>query len=300
MRVAIFGGTGMLGFAVAKALKLNGFYVDIISRTPEKYLKNKQYQGFNIIKKLNNSTNYDVCINLGGLSIFRRWNSANKQKFLHSRVCFFDKITDYSLESGNEFKLIINGSAIGFYPSGNDVVDEYSEIEHNNNLFSQQLCLDVERESLTLQKPANQLINIRTGVVLANEGGFLKRLLPSFKFGFGSIIGDGQQFMSWIDLSDFCRAVLFIIANKDKFQELDVINLTSPNFITNEEFSKELAKALNKPCLLKIPKFVVKNLFGQMGVELMLGSQKVYPKKLTDAGFKFERGALGESIKSHI
>jgi uncharacterized protein (TIGR01777 family) len=300
MKIAIFGGTGMLGFAVAKFLDLNGFGVDIISRNPAKYLNKQKYKGFNIIEKLNESTNYNICINLAGLSISRKWSDANKKKFLHSRTCFFSKIIDYSLKSGNKFDLIINGSAIGFYPDNPDVIDEYSKSEIKNDSFSQQLCVDVERESLSLHKVSNQLINIRTGVVIAKEGGFLTRLLPAFKIGLGSIIGSGKQYMSWIDTNDFCRAVLFIIVNKSKFEDVDFINLTAPNFATNEEFSKDLAKALHRPCIFKIPNLMVKLIFGQMGVELMLCSQKVYPKKLVDAGFEFLYSTLSESIKSNI
>ena len=105
MNVAIFGGTGMLGFAVAKCLSLNGFSVDIISRTPEKYLKKKKYKCFNIIHKLNNSTNYNICINLAGLSVFRRWSDVNKRQFLKSRVACFGDILDYSLKCGKIFFL---------------------------------------------------------------------------------------------------------------------------------------------------------------------------------------------------
>lgn len=300
MKIAIFGGTGMLGFAIAKFLSLNGFYVDIISRKPTKYLNKQKYKGFNIIEKLDEHTNYNICINLAGLSIFRRWSDANKKKFLLSRTCFFGKIIDYSLKSGNKFELIINGSAIGFYPDNPGVVDEYSKSEITNNSFSQQLCVAVEKESLRLKKISNQLINIRTGIVIAKEGGFLTRLLPSFKLGLGSIIGCGKQYMSWIDINDFCRAVLFIIVNKNKFEDLDFINFTAPNFVTNEEFSKEFAIALHRPCVFKIPKLMVKLIFGQMGAELMLCSQKVYPKKLIDAGFQFINNTLPQSIKSNI
>ena len=290
----------MLGFAVAKFLVLNNLSVDIISRKPTKYLNKEKYKGFNIIEKLDESTDYDVCINLAGLSIFRRWIDANKKKFLHSRTCFFSKIIDYSLNSGNKFELIINGSAIGFYSENPNVIDEYSKNEIKNDSFSQQLCAEVERESLTLHKVSNQLINIRTGVVIAKEGGFLTRLLPAFKLGLGSIIGDGKQYMSWIDIKDFCRAVLFIIVNKSKFEDVDFINLTAPNFATNEEFGKDLAKALHRPCVFKIPKLMIKLIFGQMGIELMLCTQKVYPKKLIDVGFRFLYSTLPGSIKSNI
>lgn len=300
MKIAIFGGTGMLGFSVAKFLDLNGFGVDIISRNPLKYLNKEKYKGFNIIEKLDESVNYNICINLAGLSVFRRWSDSNKRKFLHSRICSFGKMVDYSLKSSNKFELIINGSAIGFYPENHYVIDEYSKSEIKNHSFSQHLCSAIEKESLILHKASKQLINIRTGVVIAKEGGFLARLLPSFKLGFGSIIGSGQQYMSWIDISDFCRAVLFIIINKSKFESLDFINLTSPSFVTNEEFSKELAKALHRPCIFKVPKFIVKLIFGQMGIELMLCSQKVYPKKLIGAGFKFLHSAFSESIRSNI
>jgi len=106
--------------------------------------------------------------------------------------------------------------------------------------------------------------------------------------------------MSWIDIADFCMAVLFIIVNKSKFEDVDFINLTAPNFATNEEFSKDLAHSLHRPCVFKIPTVIVKLIFGQMGIELMLCSQKVYPKKLIDAGFEFLYSTLSESLKPPI
>jgi len=296
MQVAIFGGTGMLGLSVAKFLQINGFNVDIISRKPEKYLNKKKYQGLNIINKLDLSKQYNICINLAGLSIFRRWANKNKQELLNSRTCFFDSIIEYSNKCNSNYNLIINGSAIGFYGSSNEVLDESAKLKINNNIFSQFLCNEVEEEATKLQKVSNQIINIRTGVVMEKNNGFLKRILPSFKMGLGSIIGNGKQFISWIDITDFCRAILFIIENQHKFNKIDYVNLTTPNFATNKEFSQILAKCLHRPCIFKMPSFIVKLLFGQMGIELMLGSQKIYPKKLMEAGFNFLYTTLEESI----
>ena len=301
MKIAICGGTGFLGFNLAVYLKQKGFNIDILSTRANKYQKNQKYNQFNIIEHFDSNEHYDVIINLAGKSIFNLWTAKNKRLFLSSRTHWLNKIQSFNQANNKKIDLIINGSAIGIYANTINKTDEFSEIKEQN-FFSQFLCNQIENVANNLQNKniSNQVINVRTGVVFAKNGGFLSRLLPSFKLGLGSAIGTGNQNTSWIDIDDFCKAILFIIQNKTNFSSIDVVNLTSPTPSTNLQISKEIAKVLNRPCIFKIPSFLVKLLFGKMGVELMLSSQKIYPSKLLNNGFQFSYKTSLESISSKV
>jgi uncharacterized protein len=120
--------------------------------------------------------------------------------------------------------------------------------------------------------------------------------MPSFKLGLGGAIGSGAQYMSWIHINDVINAIEYIIDNNID----DSINLVSPNPVTNKEFSKSLASALNRPCLFNIPSFMVKSLFGQMGQELLIDGQKIAPKRLIESNFKFEFEEINQALKDIV
>jgi len=302
MKIAICGGTGLLGVAVANCLQKNGFNIDIISTKPNKYKAKEKYSQFNIIDNFDCNTHYNVVINFAGKSIFNLWTKKNKRLFVLSRIYWLNKLELFTEKYNKKIDLLINGSAIGIYANTFDKTDEFSLVKEQN-FFSQYLCQKIESEANNLQNKniCSKVVNIRTGVVFAKGGGFLSRLLPSFKCGLGGIIGNGKQNISWIDINDFCNAILFIIQNKQNFGNTDTVNLTSPNPSTNLQISKEIAKVLGRPCFFKIPSFLVSLLFGKMGEELMLSNQTIYPTQLLKKGFNFtyktSLSSIGVSLK---
>ena len=120
------------------------------------------------------------------------------------------------------------------------------------------------------------------GVVLAKKEGMLKKLAPSFYFGMGSIIGDGEQIITWVHIDDVAKGYDFLIHHPDI---TGIINLCAPNPVPQKKFAKTLAKAMHRPLLLTIPRFVVRTLLGEMGVCLIIKGQSVLPKRLLSLGF---------------
>jgi DNA-binding NarL/FixJ family response regulator len=173
------------------------------------------------------------------------------------------------------------------------IFDEDSK-QTEQNLFSQKLCKDWEEIALKAQDKT-RVVLLRTGVVVGEGGGIIKKLTPPFKLGLGGKIGDGTQIMSWIHLDDI-MGILNLIMNN--FSIAGAINLVSPNACSNHEFSQKLAKKFARPYLFHMPKIVAKNLFGKMGEELLLSSQKIAPHKAVENGYDFKFSRIEDAIEA--
>ena len=136
---------------------------------------------------------------------------------------------------------------------------------------------------------------MRFGVVLSNQGGALKKMLPAFQLGLGAILGDGQQFFSWIALPDLIRAIDFLISHPEI---TGAVNMVSPGVISQADFAKTLASTLHRPCFMHFPARFVHFLFGQMGDELLLHGQSIKSEKLTQAGFTFQFDTINSALRA--
>jgi len=189
-------------------------------------------------------------------------------------------------------KTFISASAIGFY--GDRKSEVITEQSAKGEGFLAEVCEAWEREAREAESFA-RVVRMRTGVVLAKDGGALKEMLTPFKLGVGGAVGSGKQWMSWIALDDIVSIIHFFLDNQNL---QGVFNLTAPNPATNEEFTKTLGTVLNRPTFLPIPEFAIKTLFGEMGETLLLQGARVLPKRLQDAGFEFEFNNLEDAMKS--
>jgi len=288
MKILIIGSSGLIGSELVPYLQNQGFEVGRLLR--DKQDKHPYWSVDPIGFHLQQFSHPDIIINLAGENIASgRWTDKKKQLLIESRI----KTTQLLMEhfKNNPPKLFINASAIGFYGErGDSVVDENSVAGGD---FVSDLVTQWEASCAPIESQQTRLVKIRTGIVLSKKGGALAKMLPAFKFGLGGKIGSGKQYMSWIDINDFCHAILFIIQQKTL---CGPINLVAPNAATNLFFSEALSKQLSRPCLFPLPAFVVRILFGEMGKELLLASTHVKPKKLLDAGFQFEYEELKDSL----
>jgi len=162
--------------------------------------------------------------------------------------------------------------------------------------FSQQLCQDWEQAALQAGEYGVRVCLIRTGLVIANGGGLLQRLLLPFRMGLGGRLGDGHQWMSWIHRQDWIAIAQAMIKNRAMY---GAYNATAPNPVTNDEFTSTLAACLKRPTLLPLPAVFLKVLLGEMSA-LLLGSQRVIPKRLLDQGFEFQYSKLDEALKQAL
>ncbi len=303
MRLLLLGCTGFVGKELVPALLKEGHVLCIVSRKninklkinipidKLKFLKvdlskKQNWINENLLKNLKES---DGIINLIGEPIAdKKWTDSQKEEIEKSRI----NSTKFLMETLKKFrinpKVIINGSAIGFY--GTSLTEEFNENSKNGNDFLANLCK--KWEAATAEKPLfSRLVIFRIGIVLEAEGGALGKMLPIFKIGLGGPIGDGKQWMSWIHRSDLCELILKAVVDKN-FS--GIFNAVAPQPVMMKEFSRTLGRCLNRPDLLPVPGTILQFLLGD-GAKLVLEGQKVVSIKLQKI-YKFKYPLLERAI----
>lgn len=292
MNIFITGATGLIGTALCKQLS-NHHTLSVLTRNKEKARKQlgENIYYFNSVAEID-FNNIECVINLAGEPIInKRWSEQQKRCIRDSRIHLTKQVSDAIMQCSNPPHTFISGSAIGYYGRQDEqMIDE--QYEHIHPEFSHTLCDDWERAAQQAESDNTRVCLIRTGIVLSNEGGALAKMLPPFKFCLGGPIADGKQGMSWIHIDDMVALIEFTIENK---QLNGVINATAPIPQSNQEFSKALAKSLNRPAVLPMPAFVLRLLMGEMS-DLLIYGQYVVPKKLLDAGFAFAYSNLSAAL----
>ncbi len=285
MSYLITGGTGFVGKKLIANLVQNQQKIIVLTRSKNKAEKlfGSKVRAVENLAEISNSEKIDHIINLAGEPIAdKRWNEKQKQILINSRIQNTQNIIDLISRLEQKPKTLINASAIGFYGSRGD--EDLDENSCAGKEFTADLCQKWEECANQASGFGVRVCLARFGIVLGQNGGALAKMLPAFKLGLGGKIGNGEQFMSWIDIDDLVAAINFLVAN----QNLNgVFNFTAPQPATNQEFATTLAKILNRPAFFNMPALVVKILFGKMGEALLLNGQKVLPKRLLESGFKF-------------
>lgn len=296
MKILITGGSGFLGTALTKSLKTNGINgesvsVTWVSRSVEKEKAKNIADNVISYDDLATSTeNFDIVINLAGAGIAdSRWTDERKKELYASRLKPTQAVVDYIERIGDKPKLFISGSAIGWYgiQAENDPTALTEVSQTTKTDFAHEICDTWEKLALSVQSLLPVAI-IRTGVVIAPDGGMVGRLITPFKMGTGGKLGNGKQVMSWISRDDWVRAVAFII-EQNLSQNLgnpQIYNLTAPTPVTNAEFTTAMGEWLHRPTFMTMPACVVKAMFGEMAT-LLLDGQRVVPKALLNMGFEF-------------
>ena len=294
MKILIVGGSGFIGQQLCTHFAKNGIEVDILTRS----LNNKKAFNnlVNFITELTPEDGvYEVIINLAGEPLNKhRWNDEVKKNIYESRIKTTKKLIDFIANIESKPKLLISGSAIGFYGNNSDSIFTENS-NYTNDGFTHKLCHDWETIANQASNYGVRVCIMRTGIVLYMNGGALKEMIPAFNLCFGGQLGDGKQWMSWIHMDDVVGAVEFLIQNESLNGPF---NFTAPEAVTNKEFTNELASSLNRPCFLSIPDFMVEIIFGEMGKTLLLQGQRVIPDKLIKAGYKFKFPTLSNALKN--
>ncbi len=293
MKILITGGTGFIGSALTRSLTEQGYEVTVLSRNPDSVEKicGPGIKALNNLNQLKPEDTFHTIINLAGAPIFdARWSDARKQIIRDSRIGLTKQLVASMARMAVKPELLISGSAIGYYGDQGDTV--LTEQSATNKDFSEQLCTDWENEAKKAEQLGVRVCLIRTGLVLAEGGGLLKRMLLPFRLGLGGRLGDGQQWMSWIHRQDWIAIARLMITDSSM---QGAYNATAPNPVTNSEFARTLAHCLNRPALLPVPAWLLKILLGEMS-GLVLGSQRVMPERLLALGFKFQYTDLSSAL----
>lgn len=295
MEILISGASGLVGKNLIPTLLAKGHEVYKLVRKAPKDSNEIQWdaeKGFSENEKTK-LENFDAVIHLAGDNVASEsWSEKKKKSIRDSRVVGTKVLVDALKDLQNPPKHFISASATGFYGDGKDAV--LTEDSPKGEGFLADLCVDWETEAEKAESFA-RVVCMRIGVVLAKDGGALEKMLTPFKFGVGGTIGSGKQWMSWIALTDIVSIINFFLENENLKGSF---NLTAPNPVTNERFTKALGHALSRPTVLPIPEFAIRLMFGEMGETLLLQGARVLPKRLEEAGYKFQFTNLDEAMKS--
>lgn len=289
-RIAITGASGLIGSALVGKLKSEGHTVQRLVRRPTVSAEEifwSPKEGKVDLEALNG---VDAVIHLAGAGVGdKRWTKKYKSEILNSRLLGTTTIANAVAEV--KPKVFISSSAIGWYgETGNRAV---TESDRGGDDFLAVVCR--EWEAAADLAGDVRTAKIRTGLVLDPTGGALGRMLPLFKLGLGGKLGSGKQWWSWITLHDQIRAIVFALENPIS----GPVNLTAPNPVTNQEFTAALARAMHRPALFPAPAIALKIALGGFSSEI-LGSKRVIPHVLQEAGFTWDYPHISEALSALI
>jgi uncharacterized protein (TIGR01777 family) len=288
--VVVTGATGLIGGALVASLRADGYQVKKLVRRATRNSDEIFWNPTLVEIDLAALTGIDAIIHLAGAGVGdKRWSAAYKSEILNSRLLGTSTIAKAAAELG--VRKFISASAIGYYgETGNRAV---SEADRGGEDFLSVVCREWEAAAdLAGDIPT---IKLRTGLVLDPTGGALGRMLPLFRFGLGGKLGSGKQWWSWITLHDEIRAIKFLLESKIT----GAVNLTSPNPVTNQEFTAALARAMHRPAIFPAPAFALRLALGGFSTEI-LGSKRITPKVLTEAGFEFDYPHLSNALTALV
>jgi uncharacterized protein (TIGR01777 family) len=277
-KIAVTGASGLIGSALCAQLKSDGNQVIKLVRRPARLSDEVSWDPQRGEINLDLLEGVDAVFHLAGAGVGdKRWSASYRSEILNSRLLGTTTIANACEQLQPE--VFISASAIGYYgETGNRSV---TEVDRGGEDFLSIVCR--EWESVANLAPSVRTIKLRTGLVLDPTGGALGRMLPLFKFGLGGKLGSGKQWWSWITLHDQIRAMVFLMNSKLE----GAVNLTSPNPVTNQEFTAALARTLKRPAIFPAPAFALRAVLGGFSTEV-LGSKKVIPKVLMDNNFEFD------------
>lgn len=296
MKVLITGASGLVGAALQRSFTDKGYEMLLASRNEPKTADHIQWtpeEGFAEPERLEG---IDAVVHLAGESVSGlRWTDDKKKAIRDSRVLGTRSVVDAISKLKDKPKVLVAASAIGFYGERGD--DEVSESSTAGHGFLADVAKEWEGEARRAEDAGIRTVLLRTGIVLSKEGGALAAMLTPFKMGVGGVVGSGKQWMSWISLDDHVAIINYVIENENI---RGAVNAVSPAPVTNEEFTKAMGEVLYRPTFIPLPEFAVSMLMGEMGDALLLTSIRVLPRRLEDAGFKFEypdlKSALGHAV----
>lgn len=293
MRILLTGGTGLIGRALCRHWQAQGHDLVVWSRTPERVARLcAGARGIAALRELDGAAPLDAVINLAGAPIADRpWSAARRALLWRSRVDLTRELVDWLGRCERPPRVLISGSATGWYGDrGQEPLDEDSGA--GNDDFGSQLCVAWEEEARRAEALGVRVVLLRTAPVFASDGGMLPRLRLPFSMGLGGRLGSGRQWMPWIHLDDVVGLIDFLLHHADGW---GAFNACAPDLVSNADFARTLAATLRRPMFLSVPAWVLRMALGEMSV-LLLGSQRVQPRRALEAGYRFRFPNLEEAL----
>lgn len=279
MKIAISGASGFVGSFLCEYFSRQGHEIAKIGI--------KDFDGA-LAAKLDGA---ELVINLAGAPIIGRWSAEYKKTLVSSRLATTNKLAETICAMGEKPKAFFCASAVGYYDEGDN--DEYGYKKADD--FLGELCERWEVAARAVESCGVRCVNMRFGIVIGKGGGALAQMLPIFKAGLGGKIGSGKQGFSWIHLNDLAHAIKFLYERGGN----GAYNFTAPHPTTNAGLTKALGYALHRPTIFPVPEFALRLVYSE-GAKVLTSGQKVYPKKLLEAGFVFEFEDIEPAVKDAI
>ena len=294
MNIFITGGLGFVGRHLSEALLAGGHRVTAVGRTPNP--QGIDHPAFRYCAADTTLTgdwqaevpDHEAVVNLAGKSIFTRWTDQAKRQIYDSRILTTRNLVA-ALPEGRE-TILCSTSAVGYYGDrGEDVLTEDSPPGDD---FLAEVGQDWEKEALAAEKKGARVVLPRFGIVLDRDGGALANMIPAFRLFVGGALGSGRQWFPWIHMNDLVAALRFLI---DTPSLEGPFNCSAPEPVRNAELAKTLGRKLHRPAGMPAPAFLIKLVLGEFG-QVLLGSQRAVPQKLTEAGFTFQHPDLDAAL----
>lgn len=284
MHILLTGGTGLIGRQLCQHWLAQGHRLTVWSRRPEQVARlcGDAVRGVASLQEVIGSV--DAVINLAGAPIADRpWTHKRKALLWSSRISLTETLLVWLEGLAEKPAVLISGSAVGWYGDGGEreLTEASGPVQDD---FPSQLCVAWEETAQRAEALGIRVVLVRTGLVLAAEGGFLSRLLLPFKLALGGPIGNGRQWMPWVHIHDQIALIDFLLHQHDA---RGPYNACAPHPVRNREFAKTLGQVLHRPAFMPMPAFVLKVGLGELS-GLLLGGQKALPERLLAAGFTFQ------------
>jgi uncharacterized protein (TIGR01777 family) len=289
MRVAVTGGSGLIGRAVVAALRERGDTVTVFSRGEGGDARWDPMGGPAPADVL---SSVDAVVHLAGENVAQRWTDSARRAIRESRVVGTENLLAGLRDASPRPGVLVSASAVGYYGDrGAERLDEQSAPGED---FLAEVCVAWERAAQAAE--GMRVAVMRTGVVLAPGGGALARMLTPFRLGVGGPVAGGAQYMPWIHVDDVCGMYL---AALDDERWSGALNMTAPVPVTNREFSLALGRVLHRPARMPVPALAMRALYGEMSA-IVLGGQNAVPARALELGYAFRRPELDDALRSAV
>lgn len=281
LRVAVTGASGLVGTALTPFLTAGGHSVTRVTRRDEHF-----------VAPSDGWESCDAVVHLAGAGIAdKRWSVARKEAIRRSRVEGTERLCRDLAAARRPPRTLICASAIGIYGDrGDEMLDESSAAGDD---FLANVCRDWEAATEPARAAGIRVVNLRFGVVLSARGGALAKMLPPFRMGAGGPVGNGRQWMSWIALDDAIGAIHHAICCE---KLAGPVNAVAPEPIRNTDFGRILGRVLSRPAFAPLPAFAARLAFGELADALLLASQRVAPRRLSETGYRFRYPDLTSAL----
>jgi len=297
MHILMTGGTGLIGRHLIPRLLTLGHQVSVVTRdvAAARERLDARVALWSGLAQQQNLDGVDAVINLAGEPIAdKRWTEQQKQRLCESRWQITERIASLINASHVPPRVLISGSATGYYGDTGELV--LTEEDQGQEEFTHSLCARWEQLALSAESERTRVCLLRTGVVLAREGGALSKMKLPFKLGVGGPVGSGKQYLPWIHIDDMVNAILWLL---DRDDLRGPFNMVAPYAVRNEQFAATLGHVMHRPAFMRTPASAIKMIMGESAV-LVLGGQHVLPKRLEASGFGFRWYDLQEALQDVV